>query len=238
MDIAELLTHFNLTKQEATIYLTLFSDGALTGYEVAKLTGISRSNTYTALAGLVEKGAAYMIEGTATRYTPVDINEFCDTKITELEIIKQNLIKNIPKRHEEVEGYITIKSEKHILNKMKSMLIEATERVYISMSGKALETIIPILKELIAKDLKVVIITNAPFELTGAIVHHTEEIQNQIRLIVDSKNVLTGDIIDGENSTCLFSKKQNLIDLFKDAIKNEIKLIELTAATTADGGKK
>lgn len=29
------------------------------------------------------------------------------------------------------------------------------------------------------------------------------------------------------NSTCLYSSKQNLVDLFKDALKNEIKLIEL-----------
>jgi transcription elongation factor GreA-like protein len=55
MDIIEKLTYFNLTRQEATLYLTLLAEGRLTGYEATKLTGISRSNTYTALAGLVEK---------------------------------------------------------------------------------------------------------------------------------------------------------------------------------------
>ena len=54
MDIIEKLTYFNLTRQEATLYLTLLAEGRLTGYEATKLTGISRSNTYTALAGLVE----------------------------------------------------------------------------------------------------------------------------------------------------------------------------------------
>ena len=38
---------------------------------------------------------------------------------------------------------------------------------------------------------------------------------------------MTGDLADGSNSTCLYSSKQNLVDLFKDALKNEIKLIEL-----------
>ena len=42
--------------------MTLLAEGRLTGYEATKLTGISRSNTYTALAGLVEKGAAYVLE--------------------------------------------------------------------------------------------------------------------------------------------------------------------------------
>ena len=108
MEIIELLMNFNLTKQDATIYLTLLSEGDLTGYEVAKLTGISRSNTYITLAGLVEKGAAHVIEGNAAHYTPVPLNEFCDNKIRNLQEIKLSLIRNMPKQREENEGYITI----------------------------------------------------------------------------------------------------------------------------------
>ena len=46
MDLNESLMCFGLTRQESNIYLTLLSDGALTGYEAAKRTGISRSNAY------------------------------------------------------------------------------------------------------------------------------------------------------------------------------------------------
>ena len=46
-------------------------------------------------------------------------------------------------------------------------------------------------------------------------------------MLFRSQKVLTGDLADGSNSTCLYSSKQNLVDLFKDALKNEIKLIEL-----------
>ena len=44
MEITECLMHFNLTRQEATLYLLLLKAGRLTGYEAAKQTGISRSN--------------------------------------------------------------------------------------------------------------------------------------------------------------------------------------------------
>ena len=226
MEIIELLMNFNLTKQDATIYFTLLTEGDLTGYEVAKLTGISRSNTYIALAGLVEKGAAHVIDGTVTRYTPVPINEFCDNKIRKMQEIKLNLIKNMPKQREENEGYITIKGKNNILNKINKMLIEANKRVYISLSGETLDAIKPQLNQTVSRGLKVVIITNSPFELTGAKIYYIEKNQHQIRLIIDSINVLTGDIID-DSSTCLYSKKKNLIDLFKDSLKNEIRLIEL-----------
>ena len=79
-----------------------------------------------------------------------------------------------------------------------------------------------------AAGLKVVVITDPSYALDGAIIYHAPKAQYQIRLIVDSSNVLTGDLSDGDASTCLYSKKRNLVDLFKDALKNEIELIELT----------
>jgi sugar-specific transcriptional regulator TrmB len=52
---------FGLTRQEAIIYITLLSNNYMTGYEISKLTGISKSNTYSSLTGLVSKGAAYTL---------------------------------------------------------------------------------------------------------------------------------------------------------------------------------
>lgn len=223
IDIIEILMNFGLTRQEAVIYKLLFSDGELNGYEVSKLTGISRSNAYNALAGLVEKGAAYVIEGNAAIYTPVDIEEFCENKIRFMNKSKLELIKNIPKRKEKCDGYITIKDEKHIVDKMKNMLIKAKERVYISLSQNLLEVVITSLEEVRKKGIKLVIITDKNFNFEGATIYTSEKEPTQVRLIVDSKHVLTGDIKD----TCLYSSNNNLVKVFKEALTNEIKLIEL-----------
>ena len=53
--IIDILTEFSLTRQEASIYAALLNHGDMTGYEVAKDTGFSRSNVYAALNALVEK---------------------------------------------------------------------------------------------------------------------------------------------------------------------------------------
>lgn len=228
MDSIEALISFGLTRQEATIYLTLACSGELTGYEVSKHTGISRSNAYNALAGLAEKGAAYVIEGSVTRYVAVEVLEFCNNKIRQLDTLKALLVNTMPTPKEDTEGYITIKGEKHILDKLKNMLEQVHSHLYISVSGKILQSILPQLECLIKNNIKVVIITNPPFELDGAIIYNEIKLDdNQIRLITDSSIVLTGEITQGENSTCLYSKKKNLVDLFKEALKNEIKLIEL-----------
>lgn len=227
MDIEKMLTGFDLTEQEANIYVSLVINGKMTGYEVAKQTGISRSNVYTSLTGMVDKGALYMIEDRAKHYIPVPIEEFCNNKIRDLQKLKQNLIKNMPEQQKNTEGYITIKGKDNILNKIKNMLKQTRKRIYISTSNKTLQEIKSQLEKAVSENLKVVIITNPPFNLTGAKVYHAEKSQQQIRLIVDSRKVLTGDIKNGSNSTCLYSKKKNLVDLFKEALKNEITLIEL-----------
>ncbi len=54
--LTEKLVQFGLTRQEATIYMCLLRSKDLSGYEVSKLTGISRSNVYSALAALVDEG--------------------------------------------------------------------------------------------------------------------------------------------------------------------------------------
>ena len=48
MENIDRLISFGLTRQEASIYLLLFQEGELNGYEVSKLTSISRSNAYNA----------------------------------------------------------------------------------------------------------------------------------------------------------------------------------------------
>ena len=74
--LIENLIAFNLTRQEAAIYVEFLNHGEMSGYEVAKETGISRSNVYSALQSLAEKGALYLIEGESTRYTPVAVGDF------------------------------------------------------------------------------------------------------------------------------------------------------------------
>lgn len=227
MDIIEYLTYFGLTRHEAALYMALLAEGRMTGYEAAKLTGVSRSNTYTALAGLVDKGAAHVTEDTATRYTAVPLDEFCENKIRQMKEYKTFLIKKMPAAKNEVEGYITIKGAHAIMNKLKNMIAKAETRIYVSATDTLIEDFRKPLTEAVKRGLKVVVITGKPFVLPGAVVHYADKPSSQIRLIADSAKVLTGDLVDGESSTCLYSGKQNLVDLFKDALKNEIRLIEL-----------
>jgi len=227
----ERLILFGLTRQEANIYLTLYAQGELTGYEAAKLTGISRSNAYAALAGLVDKGAAYVIEGTVTKYIHVAIEEFCENVIKKLSSTKREIIDSMPSKKISSEGYITISGEANIINKLKNLLESAQERVYLSLSKRIVKIIIEDLNRLVKDGVKVVLITDEAVGIPGIKVYVADKSDGQIRIIIDSKNVLTGEMRE-ENSSCLYSSEKNLVDVFKEALRNEMKLIELTKGVT------
>lgn len=226
METIKSLTQFGLTRQEATVYETLLIHGAMNGYELAKRTGISRSNAYTTLDRLLEKGSVHLIEGDSLQYMPVKLDEFCNNKIRKLEADKKLLLENMPKKREDPEGYITIKGRNQIIDKMKVMINNAEKRIYISAPIIVLKEVYSEALQAIKKGCKMVIISQNNIDLIGATVYLSSKPQNSIRLIIDSQNVLTGDI-EEEDSTCLYSNKKNLVELMKDSLRNEIDIIEM-----------
>jgi sugar-specific transcriptional regulator TrmB len=64
------LTHFGFTPTESLVYQTLLSGGPGTGYAIARAAGLARANAYSALEGLVSKGAARVDGGRPRRYRP------------------------------------------------------------------------------------------------------------------------------------------------------------------------
>lgn len=228
MEFIEKLLEFGLTRQEATIYEAMLLHGEVTGYEAAKLTGISRSNTYNALAGLVEKGAAYIMEGSVTKYTPVEVKDFSANIIRNLTMLRKSLLESAPKKVIECEGYITIKGERHIINQLKNMFEKVEHRLYISAGNSLLESLKDDLDELIRNGKKVVIITDErSFAMENATIYRSDTPIRQFGVIIDSVEVLTGELNEGENTACLYSKNSNFVAVFKEMLSNKIRLIIL-----------
>lgn len=270
----EKLLLFGLGRQEAVLYLCLLKNDQLTGYEVSKLTGISRSNVYNGLAALVEHGAAYVCEGPSTRYVAVALSEFCDNRIRFLKKEQELLVANSPKKVAETEGYITVEGYSHICDKLHHMLLGAQRRIYFSAERSFLTLWKEELRLAVQNGKKVVLITRdadtlfaedaqlrkgillyeayqTPARFVDENMEPVEEQakaadarreaakealepgQNthgsQIRLIIDSEYVLTGEIARTAQDTCLYSAQKNFVAVFKDAMRNEIELSRLKA---------
>jgi sugar-specific transcriptional regulator TrmB len=64
------LTHFGFTPTESLVYQVLLTGGPGTGYAIARGAGLARANAYSALEGLVSKGAARVDGVRPRRYRP------------------------------------------------------------------------------------------------------------------------------------------------------------------------
>ena len=151
---------------------------------------------------------------------------------------KKKLLSKMPSKRKSEGGYLTIKGEDHICDKMIDMLLHAEERAYISIYNERLEMFRTYLEQMIREEKKVVIITNEPFEMPGASIYLTTCKREQIRLITDSKDVLTGTIFSHYEATSLYSSNNNLVEVFKAALANEIKLLELEQERVNKKGTK
>ena len=64
------LTHFGFTPTESLVYEVLLTSGPGTGYAIARSASLARANAYSALEGLVAKGAARVEGGRPRQYRP------------------------------------------------------------------------------------------------------------------------------------------------------------------------
>lgn len=73
MDTVAVLQALGFTEYEARAYTALLEDGALSGYELAKKSGIPRANIYAVADKLLERGAVQREPqpGGGQRYSPV-----------------------------------------------------------------------------------------------------------------------------------------------------------------------
>lgn len=223
--VLEELTCFGLSRQEASIYIELIKHGKMTGYELSKETGISRSNVYAACSELVSKGACYLEEGESTKYIPVDLEVFLNNRINRLKEKSDFIIAHKPAEVVNADGYITIRGSENILDKVKQMIECTGARIYLLASSKIIENFESELISLTKRNIKIVILSDG-FEMKGAKIYKTEVEPDQIRFISDSTFVLTGQFSGSVEDRCLYSGQENLVSVMKEYLKNKIFLLE------------
>lgn len=74
-NILEVLKNLNFTEYEAKAYLTLLEESPLTGYAVAKNSGVPRSKIYEVLDSLAMRGDILISHGNTQQYVPIPAKE-------------------------------------------------------------------------------------------------------------------------------------------------------------------
>ncbi|KAF1073388.1 TrmB family transcriptional regulator [Halodesulfovibrio sp. MK-HDV] len=226
MELIQALKKFGFTQQESLMYVTLCKMGAMTGYEAAKVSGISRSNAYAALSSLVEKGGAIVSSEDSSKYTAIPREELILNLRRSCESTLGFLEENLPEQEEEEAPYLTISGYGNTLDKMRNMILLAKGWVYLSVSASTVKLLTSDLENCIKRGLKVVILSDEDPHLTGVVFMHNEAPAENVRIIADTSEVIVGTL-EVSRGQCLYSKNKHLVSLMREALLNEIELIKI-----------
>ena len=160
------LTRFGFTPTESLIYEVLLTSGPGTGYAIARSARLARANAYSALEGLVAKGAA-RVEGSRPRIYRPEAPAGLIARITQNHGLALDRLSNeldqisVPGSPTVVE----IESSRAVLQLITHDVARATQSVSLLAPADAFPILAPALRRPVAAGTPVDLWSNAPVEL-------------------------------------------------------------------------
>lgn len=214
--IAELLT-VGLSRQEATVYLTLLQFPGLTGYRVAQKIGKSAANVYKILQTLEGKGIILGSRGKNPRsYAAIPISEFIGGYKRKLEARLASLedsFRDFEPEPVQTGGIYPLKDMSQVWDKARDMIARAEQVVVVSRLGELPAEFRQALVDVRARGVDVVAKVSDDDPLPGChVVHGMGGIRWGIPADVEWLDVL----IDGRESLISFDDRGNLDAFWTD----------------------
>ena len=145
-ELNRMLVRYDLTPNQAKVYLFLSKIGVKTASEISKALKIPRTETYHLLSTLQQKGIIFSVFGKPTKFNAVGIEESLEilvnnekNRIKELDAGKDTIIKlwNIIPKYGEKEDetqenkFQSLQGRNSILVKLEQMIKESKENILV-----------------------------------------------------------------------------------------------------------
>ncbi|NNL58234.1 MAG: TrmB family transcriptional regulator [Nitrosopumilus sp.] len=145
-ELQRMLVRYDLTPNQAKVYLFLSKIGIKTASEISKALKIPRTETYHLLSTLQQKGIIFSVFGKPTKFNAVGLDESLEilvnnekNRLSELEAGKGSLIKlwNIIPKYGESEDeaqankFQSLQGRNSILVKLEQMVRESKENILV-----------------------------------------------------------------------------------------------------------
>ena len=221
------LLEIGFTLNEAKVYLTLLQNRYLNGYEISKLSNVSRSLVYNVIDRLVGKGFVLKSEGQINYYCalPYDkvIEKIKNDNINKLNVAREKL-KNYSRIENESEYIFNIKGIDEFFSKANDLILNAKKEISISIRKEDFPKIEESLSIASKKGIKIYIFSfsNIDFPYGELFSYQLKDPTSlfpyrRISIVVDGKEVIVGENA-GDKSICVLSKNHALVSMTTDEI--------------------
>ena len=221
------LLEIGFTLNEAKVYLTLLQNRYLNGYEISKLSNVSRSLVYNVIDRLVAKGFILKSEGQINYYCalPYDkvIEKIRNDNTNKLNVAREKL-KNYSRIENESEYIFNIKGIDEFFSKANDLILNAENEISISIWKEDFPKIEESLSIAAKRGVKVYIFSfsNITFPSGEIFSYQLKDPTalfpyRRISIVVDGKEVIIGEDA-GDKSICVLSKNHALVSMTTDEI--------------------
>lgn len=229
-DEVEKLMFLGMSENEAKVYVTLLSEYPITGYQAAKLAGITRSMVYETLARLEARGAVQKSrEENATYYRPVDpaviLDRYEANTKDQIDELRATLTP-IFTHHDDGKVW-NFSGRSDALNNAKEMIDSATQEIMVVADDTDLHTIERSLRAAADRgiSLGVMLTGDGNFDLGEVIRHPKHEtelhhLEGTFVVVTDERECMI--VGAGKNSLATVTTNANLVLIARQYIWMEL----------------
>lgn len=237
-----LLKDLDFTESESKAYITLLQNGAITGYEVSKRSGVSRSKVYNVLESLREKGAVLVSkQSDPVLYTAVSVEE-----------LLARMRNVVAKKFEAVDSELShfnandvsdelwyIKGYENVMNRCRHLIKNAKESVLLEVWNDDIDEIVKELQifENDNKHCAVVYYDNShkyDLPLKNVYAHGFEANmleenngERWINLVIDDNELLFGHLKGYKDVEVIWTKHRPMVFLARENTRHNIYCLKL-----------
>lgn len=240
MDIVEGLQQLGFTAYEAKAYVALISHPGVTGYEVARLSGVPRSKVYEALEKLTAMDVVHTSQtGDQILYHPLPYQTVLQRRKNQTTALIDRLMEALEDvARPEPEGpLITIRGYDAAMNRAAEMLDGARRDVFVSGWPREIERLVPRLTEAEARGVRAWLLVYGTLEPPVRNCYFHEPPSSEGRLagvlpalvvVADHSEALLASVARVSSVTALWTRNRGVSLIAAEYIKHDLMLAALS----------
>jgi sugar-specific transcriptional regulator TrmB len=228
--LIERLCQFGFSGYEARAYVTLLKCNPVTGYEMAKNSGIPPSKIYEIINKLMVRSMITPITGNPIKYLPQNSKLFLKKLRHDFEDTLDYLEEHMPNKPDNEFDYIwNINTAQELIGKAQELIKQASSEIILLAWDQELKELLPVIKKLLRK-VKIAVIQFGIMEIPCRplfrhripdIIAH-EKGGNELTMVVDNSVLLQGLLSQSGTVNGIYTSNPSLVQVALDYMKHEI----------------
>ncbi len=238
-DTLGMLAKIGFSEYEAKTYLALLRKSPLSGYAVARLSGVPRSKIYEVLGSLVERGDVLVSNGDPALYTPKPTQELIETRRATAEKRLSEAAQGL-QQYQEQSAPANLIWELHgrdeIMFRLNEIIGRAAGQILLQVWADDASELQPALAQAAGRDVQITIVAYGELDFPFAQVYThepgVEEITNEyggrwIILSRDGQEIVAGIVSLGKDSRAAWSSHLGIVMPITEQIKHDLYIAEM-----------